>query len=58
MSKNATFLFLIDSFENFQVLCQPEKIEAEYESVRASLPLLSPPKESVERLLKMLENKI
>lgn len=56
MSKNSTFLFLIDSFEKIQVLCQPEKIEADFESVKASLPLISPPKKSVERLMTMLDN--
>ncbi len=56
MSKNSTFLFIYDSFENTQVLCQPVKIEEEFKNVFASLPLLSPSEKSVERLMKMLEN--
>ena len=56
MSKNSTILFIYDSFENTQVLCQPVKIEEEFKNVFASLPLLSPSKKSVERLMKMLEN--
>lgn len=56
MSKNSTFFFIYDSFENVQVLCQPEKIEKEFEDVFASLPLYSPSEKSVERLMKLLDD--
>ncbi len=56
MKENSTYFFVLDNVSNDEVLFQPLKMEKEFKNVSESLPLYSPKEESVERLMKMIEN--
>jgi hypothetical protein len=58
MNKNSTYLFVFDNINNEEELYLPLKLQEEFNDVFASLPLYPPPKKSVERLLKLIENEV